>query len=87
VTGGLPAPKPDGRAFDALVDALEIPPEQFVYVGDHPENDVAGAAAAGMTSVQVLYDGGPDPHPDATATLQRERLVVELPGLVAELRD
>jgi putative hydrolase of the HAD superfamily len=87
VTGALPAPKPDGRAFDALVDALEIPPAQFVYVGDHPENDVAGAAAAGMTAVQVLYDGGPDPHPDATATVQRERLVVELPGLIAGLRD
>jgi putative hydrolase of the HAD superfamily len=85
VTGGLPAPKPDERAFHALVDALDVPPEAFVYVGDHPENDVVGAASVGMTPVQVLYDGGPAAHPDAAATIQRERLVVELPGLVADL--
>ena len=85
VTGGLPAPKPADTAFLALAAELDVAPEHVVYVGDHPENDIAGAAAVGMTPVQVLYDGGPDPHPAATATIERGRLVAELPGLVDEL--
>ncbi|WP_255195165.1 HAD family hydrolase [Halorarius litoreus] len=84
VTGGLPAPKPADTAFLALAAELDVAPERIVYVGDHPENDIVGAAGVGMTTVQVLYDGGPDPHPDATATVRREALVEELPRLVAE---
>lgn len=85
VTGALGEPKPDPGAFAALADALDVPVEAVVYVGDHPENDVAGAADAGMTPVQVRYEGGPDSHPAAAATVRRERLVVDLPGVVARL--
>lgn len=85
VTGALSAPKPDWQAFTALAAALDVPTEATVYVGDHPENDIAGAAAAGMTPVQVRYDGGPDVHPAAAATVERDRLAVDLPRLVAEL--
>lgn len=85
VTGALGEPKPDPGAFAALADALDVPVEAVVYVGDHPENDVAGAAAAGMAPVQVRYEGGPDSHRAAVATVRRECLVADLPGIVARL--
>lgn len=82
VTGALGGPKPDREAFAALADALDAAVDDVVYVGNHPENDVAGAADAGMTPVQVLYEGGHDPHPAAAATVSRDRMVTDLPDLV-----
>jgi len=85
VTGTLDAPKPDASAFAALADALDVPREQTAYVGDHPENDVAGASAAGLVPVQVLYDDGPPVHPAAAATVRRPALGKTLPGVLAAL--
>jgi putative hydrolase of the HAD superfamily len=80
VTGRLDDPKPDGRAFVALCDALDAAPADTAYVGDHPERDVAGADAAGLDAVQVSYGGGPDPDPRADAVVRREALAAELPA-------
>ena len=41
-------PKPEAAIFHAACDALSIHPAQAVYVGDDPENDVAGAMRAGL---------------------------------------
>jgi putative hydrolase of the HAD superfamily len=87
VTGSLPAPKPDRRAFGALCEALDAPPEQTAYVGDDPEADIGGAADAGLYPVQVLYEGGPDPHPDAAATVERAALADELPAVLDSLGE
>lgn len=83
VTGAIDAPKPDPAAFEALCEALEADPSETVYVGDDPERDVAGAASAGLRTVQVIHDGGPDPHPDADATIERSALS-GLPDLLAD---
>ncbi|WP_222845487.1 HAD family hydrolase [Natronomonas salsuginis] len=72
VTGPIGAPKPDRRGFEAITDELAVRPEETVYVGDHPERDIVGASAAGLLTVQVQYDDGPGPHPDADATIRRE---------------
>lgn len=45
-----PHPAPFVRAFTRL----GLPPGKVVFVGDHPEKDVAGAHRAGMRSVRVL---------------------------------
>lgn len=71
VTGPLGAPKPDPLAFEAIVDALDVASGETVYVGDDPERDIEGAAAAGLSPVQVCYADGPDPHPEAVATVDR----------------
>ncbi|MCL7417978.1 MAG: HAD family hydrolase [Halalkalicoccus sp.] len=84
ITGELEAGKPHPRAFEAILGALEIPPEEAVYVGDSVEADVTGASEIGMTVVQVLYPGGPDPDPRADAHLDRGNLVRDLPDLVAQ---
>jgi putative hydrolase of the HAD superfamily len=85
VTGTLPAGKPDERAFQAICAELEVTPGETVLVGDRPEVDVGGAAAAGLRAVQVVYPGGPDPHPDADATVDRADLVETLPAVLRSL--
>ncbi|WP_136689221.1 HAD family hydrolase [Halorhabdus amylolytica] len=78
VTGTMETRKPDPAAFEAILAALSVEPSEAVYVGDKPEADVEGALAAGMRAVQILYPGGPDPHPRADAHIDRERLHEEL---------
>ncbi|WP_142858148.1 HAD family hydrolase [Salinigranum halophilum] len=85
VTGSLAAGKPDSRAFEALLSELGTPPEELVYVGDDVDADIEGAAAAGITPVQVTFDGSADPHPDAVATLGRDALATDLPALLTRL--
>jgi putative hydrolase of the HAD superfamily len=85
VTGELDAGKPDPAAFEALVDALGSDPGETVYVGDDVDADIAGASDAGLLAVQVTYDGGPEPSPRAAAHIPRERLIADLPDLLASL--
>lgn len=85
VTGELEAGKPDSRAFEALTASLGVPPEETVYVGDNVDQDVGGAAAAGLHPVQVLYPDGPDPDGRAVAHVERSRLAERLPDVVASL--
>ncbi|WP_276301963.1 HAD family hydrolase [Halorussus lipolyticus] len=85
VTGDLDAGKPDERAFEAILSALGVEPSEAVYVGDKPETDVEGARDAGMYTVQVLYDDGPDRHPDADAHVERDALAEELPKILKRL--
>ena len=43
--------KPDPRIFQRAVDRLDASPARTVFVGDHPEVDVAGARAAGLRAI------------------------------------
>lgn len=47
------AAKPDPGIFRAAIAALGLPPDRCVYVGDHPEQDLAAARAVGMRAVDV----------------------------------
>ncbi|MFB6201255.1 MAG: HAD family hydrolase [Halorhabdus sp.] len=85
VTGTMETRKPDPVAFEAILAALSVDPEGAVYVGDKPEADIEGALSAGMAAIQVLYPGGPDPHPQADAVIDREHLHDELPAVLANL--
>jgi putative hydrolase of the HAD superfamily len=48
--------KPDPRIFELALQALDVPPDRAIHVGDTPGADVAGARAAGVHPVLV------DPH-------------------------
>jgi putative hydrolase of the HAD superfamily len=53
--------KPDPRIFDLALDALDVPAERAIHVGDTPGADVDGARAAGVHPVLVdPYDLHPD---------------------------
>lgn len=43
--------KPDRRIFHRALERLNADPARAVFVGDHPEVDVAGAKAAGMHAI------------------------------------
>ena len=43
--------KPDERIFRLATERCGVIPEESAFVGDHPEVDVAGSLAAGMTSI------------------------------------
>ena len=43
--------KPDPRIFARAVDRIGVTPAEAMFVGDHPDIDVAGARTAGMIPV------------------------------------
>lgn len=45
--------KPDRAAFDALARMLGVEPGRCLFVGDSPEQDIAGARAAGMRATLI----------------------------------
>ncbi len=69
-TSGMTHMKPHPEAFRALLDAVGVPGERAVFVGDRPRDDVWGASRVGMRT--VLLEGRPvegfDVEPDAVLT-------------------
>ena len=55
--GDMVYQKPHKSTFDALCAALKCAPEQALYVGDNPYNDVEGARRAGLTPVWMRSVG------------------------------
>ena len=51
--------KPDPRAFRAALDHAGVAADQAVHVGDHPDDDIRGAQAAGLRAVWVNPQGRP----------------------------
>lgn len=45
--------KPEPQPFLAAIEALEIKPEEIVYVGDREDIDIEGAQAVGMKTIFV----------------------------------
>jgi putative hydrolase of the HAD superfamily len=58
--------KPRPEAFAALLQELDVRPEEAVFVGDRPRDDVSGAQGAGLRAVLLTgrevepYDVRPD---------------------------
>ena len=50
--------KPHAEAFLALARALDLAPQDILYVGDNPQADVQGALGAGCRAVWVNRQGG-----------------------------
>ncbi|MFJ9631134.1 HAD family hydrolase [Streptomyces sp. NPDC101175] len=73
--------KPEAGAFLAACEALELPPREVAYVGDHPEIDGRGAADAGLLSVWIDRSGG---HTSVESLAGRHRIgsLAELPALL-----
>lgn len=45
--------KPHPAIYEYILDQLGVSPQQAVFVGDRPENDIAGANAVGLISVMM----------------------------------
>ena len=63
--------KPEPKIFQIALDALEVPAENAVMVGDSWEADVIGAQRAGLRAVwfNPLRGQRPDPHRDEVREL------------------
>jgi putative hydrolase of the HAD superfamily len=78
--GGKPAPV----CFSAALRRLEVDPARAVFVGDHPEKDIAGAVAAGLHPIW-MPGRRTDPCPASAHAVARS--LAEVPGLVARLLE
>ena len=70
--------KPDPRIFEKALEALGVKAHEAVYIGDHPENDVAAAKAVGMSSIWMENPHGQAPRADFAITHLQQ-----LPALIA----
>jgi HAD superfamily hydrolase (TIGR01549 family) len=66
--------KPDPAIFRAALEALDVAPEEALYVGDLYDVDVVGARAAGMEAV-LLTSGGTGQNPPCRTTGSIDALV------------
>ncbi|MFC5719191.1 HAD family hydrolase [Streptomyces gamaensis] len=79
--------KPEPAFFRRVVELAGASPEHTAYVGDHPQNDLLPAAAAGLKTVHLRR--GPYGHlwadTPATATADwRINTLSELPALLCD---
>jgi len=78
--------KPDSRVFRMAAARLGVPPTACLFVGDHPQNDVEGAIAAGFTAVRKQGDWDADhpihhlPHPEGVPVIRHISEVLALLG-------
>ncbi|MBQ6119662.1 MAG: HAD family hydrolase [Clostridia bacterium] len=57
VSGDVLVEKPDREIFLMMCDKLSLRPEQMIYVGDNPRNDIAGARDAGYHTIWMKSTG------------------------------
>jgi putative hydrolase of the HAD superfamily len=55
--------KPHSEIFEGALEALEVSPDEALFVGDRLYEDVRGAAEVGMTTVQAVWFRA-DEHPE-----------------------
>lgn len=53
VSGEWGIAKPDGRFFAKVAELAAAPPREVLYVGDHPQNDLFPAHAAGLRTAHI----------------------------------
>ena len=64
------AGKPDPRVFERALQVAGVEPDEALHAGDTVDNDVEGAAAAGVRAVLVQRDGEPPAGVEAIASLR-----------------
>jgi putative hydrolase of the HAD superfamily len=72
--------KPDPEIFNRALEQAACRPEEVLFVGDTPLQDIAGANQVGMTS--VLIWNREDQNPPETAPLVPNHVIREIPDLL-----
>ena len=66
--------KPDPEIFRRVLDVMNVNARSCLHVGDDPENDWAGAAAAGMAVFRVNRPDVTLDHLNARSELEARRI-------------
>lgn len=76
--------KPDPAIFRIALERLQLRPDEAIFVGDSPEYDLCGAAAAGVPFIWMnpRHEDVPSGLPPPLATIER---LAALPPLLEEL--
>jgi putative hydrolase of the HAD superfamily len=61
--------KPSPRVFERALAVARVAPDEALHVGDKVDNDVEGAAAAGVRAVLLQREGEPPPGVSAIRSL------------------
>jgi putative hydrolase of the HAD superfamily len=77
ISGELGVRKPAAAIFELAIRATGLEPAATLFVGDHEEDDIDGARAAGMRTCRVAPPG------TATSAEHRVEHVSELVGVLA----
>lgn len=78
ISGEEGVAKPDPEIFRRAAARLGVSPTDCVFVGDHPEKDIAGAIAAGMQTRFMHACGWFDPPSAVTVVHSMEELLQSL---------
>ena len=73
--------KPHPLPFHQVLQELKVKPEETVYVGDNPYDDVLGAKSVGMGAVWINRNGRTRPD-DLPAPDHQISSLAELPGIL-----
>lgn len=57
-TDEIKAPKPSPEGFKLAADALDLPPQSLLYIGDSPWRDAVGALRAGYRGAVIVQRAG-----------------------------
>lgn len=83
VSEAVGAAKPDAKVFGLALEGLGLAASGVCFVGDHPDNDVAGAAAAGLTPIWL---DGHHPWPEGRdLPVYRIHALEDLPPLIEQI--
>lgn len=47
--------KPNKRLFELILEQWQLPPEQMLYIGDDPRNDILGASTVGIKTCWLSH--------------------------------
>lgn len=85
ICGDLNTKKPDVMPFDLMAKKLDIAPQNLLYVGDHPLNDVDASRRAGYVPVWVkTYEWKFDDIPKCNYEIDT---VADLPDVLNKLNS
>lgn len=73
--------KPHPLPFQRMIGRLEIQPEEGVYVGDNPFDDIMGAKGVGMRTVWVNRNGA-SLDPSLPPPDRQVKSLAQLPGIL-----
>jgi HAD superfamily hydrolase (TIGR01549 family) len=79
-SGDIGIEKPDSRIFNEAVRQLDVTPDRIAHIGDLPDDDFAGAVAAGFKAILIDRSNKKPTHPNRIESLleleQRLHLLV-----------